>query len=52
MALPNRYKDTLDNINDNLDAKFLNLLRLIDKRSRNMSRSKGNLMRLLEELFR
>lgn len=40
MAIFNRYKDTLDNVIENLDAKFLNLLRLIDKRSCNMSRFK------------
>ena len=54
-AIPNKYKDTLDNLIDSSDIEFpyyldfLNQLELIDKGSRNMPKSKDNSPTFLEK---
>lgn len=55
VAIPNRYKDTLDDFIDISDTKslewldFLDRLEQIDKRSYNALRSKSSLMTLSNE---
>ncbi len=55
MAIPNIYKDTLDNLIDSLDTESSDWLDspnrpgLIDKRSRNAPRSRGGSPTLSEE---
>lgn len=56
-AISNKNKNTLDNLIDSLDTKsleyldFLNQSRLIDKRSRNMPKSGGNILTFLKQDF-
>lgn len=48
VAIPNRYKDTLNNLIDNSDAEFSDWLRLNNKGLRNLLKSKSSLMRFLK----
>ena len=47
IAISNKYKNILDDLIDNSYPNFL--LGLINKKSRNMPRFKGNLINLLKE---
>lgn len=49
MAIPNRNKETLDNLIDSSDTKSPYWPRLIDKGLRNTLRSKGSPTRLLKK---
>lgn len=51
MIIFNQYKDTLNDFIDNLDPKSLDLAGLIDKRFRNILKSKKNLINLLERNY-
>ena len=42
MAIPNRYKDTLDNLIDSSDPESPDRARPIDERSRNIPMSEGS----------
>ena len=48
VAIPNKYKDTLDDLIDSSDVKSLDRLRPIDKGSHNAPKSEGSPMGLLE----
>ena len=55
VAIPNKYKDIFDDLINILDTESLDYLdslnrpKLIDKGSRNMPKSRGNLPTFLEE---
>ena len=49
MAIPNEYKETLDDIIDNLNTEPLNWPRLIDKELCNTSRFESSLTELLKD---
>lgn len=49
-AIPNRYKNIFDNFIDSSNTKFPNWPRPIDKKSRNVFKSRGNLMGLLKKI--
>lgn len=51
MTIFNKYKGIFNNIIDSLNANFLNLIRLIDKKSCNMLRFKTNLIRFLNKNY-
>lgn len=49
VAIPNRYKNTLNNLIYNSDVKSLDQSRQIDKRLYNAPRSKGSSIRFLKK---
>lgn len=51
MAISNRYKNTLEDFIDGLDAKFPDRRRQIDKGLRNLRKSENNSMGFLKENY-
>lgn len=51
VAIPNRYKNTLDDFIDSLDPEFLDWPRLIDKKLHNMPKTKNSLVGFLLENY-
>lgn len=49
MTIFNKYKDILNDLIDSSDPKFLDWLKLIDKKSRNALRSRSGLRDLLKK---